>query len=251
MSVVITEAIARKVLQVVDAGLISGIGYPKPGQMCVEAAVNYSLGLPHDDKPPCVSPVLRVFKIVLNDSPWWPSPSARARGLRRLAVAQLGSAGSDFDQKDFAKRLFAFAIQKMLPRMLKTLAPDKYRAEFNCAVSLCEFYNTETVAFSDICTRLYSLSNRLDRYSPEMKEIVRCLELIVHRGAQDQAAQVAHCVGLIARLLGDRVPCGAEASQVRGEFLSFVAESVVQILVEMKAPGCRWLPLTEISSTET
>ncbi len=37
---------ARKLLEVVDAGLCSGLGEPIPGQMCVEAAICFALGLP-------------------------------------------------------------------------------------------------------------------------------------------------------------------------------------------------------------
>lgn len=84
----ITEAIARKVVEVVDAGLVQGKGIPIPGQMCVEAAVCYAMGLPHGDNPSCVAPVLRRLKISLNDRAW-SSNDARAKGLRRLAVAQL------------------------------------------------------------------------------------------------------------------------------------------------------------------
>lgn len=55
---VIDISIAKKVLEVVDAGLSSGVGNPIPGQMCVEAAVCYALGLPHGDDPACVSRAL-------------------------------------------------------------------------------------------------------------------------------------------------------------------------------------------------
>ena len=78
----ITREIATKVRDTVDAGLVSGIGHPIPGQMCVEAVVCFALGLPHGDNPACVSPVLRRLKISLNDR-HWSSPAARAAGLRR------------------------------------------------------------------------------------------------------------------------------------------------------------------------
>ena len=38
MSVEINRKLAAKVLTVVDAGLCSGLGNPRPGEMCVEAA---------------------------------------------------------------------------------------------------------------------------------------------------------------------------------------------------------------------
>src|SRR6478735_3685027 len=88
----ITREIATKVLTTVDAGLVKGVGNPVPGQMCVEAAVCYAMGLPHGDEPACVAPALRRLKIRLNDS-CWSSNEARARGMRRLALIQLGSAG--------------------------------------------------------------------------------------------------------------------------------------------------------------
>src|SRR5688572_17879608 len=86
----VSKELAQKVLGVVDKGLSCGLGEPKPGQMCVEAAVCYAMGLPHSDQPTCVHPVVRNFKIWLNDKNW-KSKKSRARGLREIAVAQLGS----------------------------------------------------------------------------------------------------------------------------------------------------------------
>ena len=50
----ITIEQARRVLEIVDAGLIKGLGVAEPGKMCVEAAICYALGLPHGDNPGCV-----------------------------------------------------------------------------------------------------------------------------------------------------------------------------------------------------
>ena len=80
MTIEITQAIATKVLETVDAGLCSGVGKPILGKMCVEAAVCYALGLPHGDDPDCVALALRAFKIKLNDK-IWSSNEARAKGL--------------------------------------------------------------------------------------------------------------------------------------------------------------------------
>src|SRR5208283_3451708 len=105
----ITEEVAKRVIEVVDAGLASGVGNPVLGQMCVEAAVCYALGLPHGDDPECVAPALRSLKIRLNDSNW-SSPNSRAAGMRRLAVAQLGSAGI-LNEREFIGRIVAYAIR--------------------------------------------------------------------------------------------------------------------------------------------
>lgn len=89
----ITRALARKVLATVDAGLTRGLGRARPGAMCVEAAVCYALGEDHGDWPSCVSYQVRMMKIALNDQLHWRSRAERAAGLRRLAIAQLGSFG--------------------------------------------------------------------------------------------------------------------------------------------------------------
>ena len=120
MSELITESIARKVLDTVDAGLTSGLGEPVPGKMCVEAAVNYALGAAHGDEPACVAPALRRLKIRLNDAKW-SSNKARTAGLRRLALAQLGSAGV-LDECEFVKRVVRLAIQVAVPQALRAAA---------------------------------------------------------------------------------------------------------------------------------
>src|SRR6202789_3803012 len=89
----ITRAHIEKINSLLDQGLVNGLGQPEPGKMCVEAAISYALGLDHGDDPGCVMDSLRLLKIRLNDSRRWTSNRARAEGLRRLAIAQLGSKG--------------------------------------------------------------------------------------------------------------------------------------------------------------
>jgi hypothetical protein len=104
---------------VVDCGLVDSQGQPQPGKMCVEAAICYALGLPHGDNPPCVGKIVREVKIDLNDSSW-SSPEARAKGLRRLAIMQLGS--NKISQKKFGEVL--------LLKLFKQIVPLKLRNEY-------------------------------------------------------------------------------------------------------------------------
>src|SRR5271157_5336588 len=120
MNHTITEEVAKRVIEVVDAGLASGVGFPVPGQMCVEAAVCYALGLAHGDDPGCVAPALRALKIRLNDASW-SSNQTRARGLRRLAVAQLGSTDV-LDETEFVRRIADHAIRVSVPKALRMAA---------------------------------------------------------------------------------------------------------------------------------
>jgi hypothetical protein len=84
MNKAINKKLAAKVLSVIDAGLVSGLGTPEPGKMCIEAAVNYALGAPHGDKPACVSPALRDLKINLNDANW----SDQCRAHQRTSASR-------------------------------------------------------------------------------------------------------------------------------------------------------------------
>lgn len=121
----ITEKLARHVLEIVDAGLSRGMGKPEPGNMCVEAAVCYAMGLDHNDNPPCVAPAVRRVKIALNDQNWGgeghyseKGKKLRAEGLRRVAVAQLGSKGVVANHI-FARRLYERVVAEMLPDFLE------------------------------------------------------------------------------------------------------------------------------------
>lgn len=193
---VITESIARKVLEIVDAGLVKGVGNQKAGQMCVEAAVCFALGLPHGDDPACVSRALRSLKIKLNDSNW-SSDKARAKGLRRLAVAQLGSRDT-LDDTEFRKRVAKLSIQTCVPTALRAAAsiqkdPAHVKALRDAA---------------DVCER---------------------------EGTRDSALKAKKAAVAAA---------DADAA-ARDKSLASFAEGVVRILIDMKAPGCEFLHLTE------
>src|SRR5271170_392014 len=116
----ITRAHIDKINSLLDHGLVKGLGVQQEGKMCVEAAISYALGLKHGDDPGCVMEPLRRLKIRLNDSSYWTSNKARAEGLRRLAIAQLGSKG--MDEKDFAKRVAHMTIQTIVPSALRSAA---------------------------------------------------------------------------------------------------------------------------------
>ena len=144
----ITKKIAKKVVETVNAGLCKGVGTPKAGEMCVEAAVCFAMGLPHGDEPPCVSPAIRAVKIALNDSNW-SNNAARAKGMVKLAVLQLGTK-DNFDDIEFVNRLAEVAISKTVPRVLRiaaSLHPDlKHKEALEQAAIKCEKEKTSDAA---------------------------------------------------------------------------------------------------------
>jgi hypothetical protein len=116
MNIEITKELVAKIDETLSHGLSHGLGKPIPGQMCVEAAICYSLGLDHSDDPKCVDSAIRALKIRLNDSSW-SSDFARSKGMRNLAILQLGTV-DNFDQKEFVEKLAMFTCTDFLPYFL-------------------------------------------------------------------------------------------------------------------------------------
>jgi hypothetical protein len=232
----ITETIARKVLSVVDQGLSSGLGNHRPGEMCVEAAVCYALDLPHGDDPACVSHALRLLKIRLNDSSW-SSKSARAAGLRRLAVAQLGSR-DHLDDKEFGRRVAKLAIHKSVPIALRAAASINKNAKdaqaLRDAANHCEAEGTHEAA---LAARKVAQRAR--------KTAAAAAAAAAYTADAAAAAAAAADADADAYTAAAAAAAAVDADATRDKSLADFAEDVVQILIEMKAPGCQWLALTE------
>jgi hypothetical protein len=231
----ITEKIVTKLLKVVDKGLTHGKGNPKPGQMCVEAAVCYALGLPHGDDPGCVAPALRSLKIRLNDSNW-SSKQARAKGLRRLAVAQLGSKGY-LDETEFRKRVVDYALRVSVPSALRSAASiqkdEKHKAALCEAANRCE----------KEASRQAAIDARAIARAAYAAAAYAAYAAAYAAADADADADAAYAAYAYADAAAD---ADADAkNSARDKSLADYAEHVVQILIDLKAPGCQWLPLTE------
>ena len=229
----ITREIAAKVLEIVDAGLVRGRGEPIAGQMCVEAAVCFAMGLPHGDDPVCVSPVLRGFKIQLNDRDW-SSNRSRAVGLRRLALIQLGSNGH-LDDADLLFRLEKLAIKKFVPVALRAAASynSKYPETLLAAATRCEVEGTRAAARA-------AADAAADAAAGDVAADA-CVAAIF--ASMSLAAGAAAYAARAVAAASTRTAAAAAYDKTLAEF----AEDVVQLLIEMKAPGAQWLDLAPIS----
>jgi hypothetical protein len=269
---VLSRDVAAKVLEVVDHGLTSGLGIAEPGKFCVEAAVCYALGLPHSDKPTCVSPVLRALKIALNDKAW-SSPQARAKGLRRLAVAQLGSAGT-LDEKAFLAQVVDMTIRKIVPRAMRVAAKmqrtDRHRGAMEAAALKCEQEGTRESALEARKVGRAAAAAAADAYAADAyaadayaadayaADAYAYAAAAAAAAAADAAAAAADAYAYAAAAAAaadayaDAAAAAADAAAdayadaaARDRELAFFAEEIVQILIVMKAPGTAWLDLTE------
>jgi hypothetical protein len=201
----LTKAVARKVLATVDAGLTPNMGNPVPGQMCVEAAVCYALGLPHSDKPDCVAISLNRLKIIINDAYGWVSNESRAKGLRKLAILQLGTAGI-LDEVEFAQRLVPLAYD-MANRAVADAAyayADGAAAAARAAARAAAYAAADAVA-------------------------------VVAAAAADAAARAAAAAARAAARAAAYAAYAGEAELV------YFCDKVADILIDMKVPAVKWL----------
>lgn len=256
-AVVITRALAQNVLATIDAGLVRGLGEPVPSKMCVEAAVCYGLGLPHADDPGCVTPSLRILKTRLNDA-GWSSPMARARGLRRLGLAQLGSKGV-LDEDEFIRRTVRLAISRQVPAAVRALArlhPDPmHQAGLAMAADRCE--RDGDYASCVVARDLARLAQADGHFRRSQDRSAAAVAFAADRAADAaaSAARAAYANHADAYALTRSaifiagcivyVALAISASNAFDDTLAAFAESIVQILVELHAPGCEWLELTE------
>lgn len=234
---VITREIARRVLETIDAGLIGGMGEPIPGQMCVEAAVCFALGMEHSDDPKCVAPSLRALKISLNDIDW-PNEQARAKGLRRLGLIQLGSLGT-VNEKIFIEKVVLWIANNYLKEYFRTYPSDtkdlrKFSARFNKKIIKAQ--------------KLLTILEEIDNFSEEhwgwtddvvdsLRSALSSVENIPNHCDCDNAGE--RVSDTIKALYMD-----TNSTKAGVKILNDYAEAVVQILVKLKAPGRQWLKLT-------
>ena len=209
----INKKLARKVLEVVDKGLVKGLGNPQPGKMCVEAAVNYAMGLPHGDSPQCVGRSVREFKIALNDS-YWSSDKARTKGLRKLAIAQLGS--DTLDQDEFVKKLGYWCMTTVLPLIVGNALKEDAENEFVKK-------NVDSKQLEVVVSQLEKAKT-----FKEAKMFVRQIRDIYYA----YAYAYAYAYSLKNPRFTDKI-------------LNLIAQAGLDTLIEMKSPGVKWLDICE------
>jgi hypothetical protein len=231
----VSEAIALKVLETVDQGLSYGRGINKPGEMCIEAAVCYAYGLPHNDNPPCVGSAVREFKIVLNDCFRWKSNAERAKGMRAIAIAQLGSVA--LDQREFHKNIANKTIRKIIPKLLRYLADNTSLIEVTSLHSLallCEEHDNAAHAARRVYNNLF---DNLRRLADPKWNNASC--------AGFAARAIRYAVSLDRGEAVARVATSAAIAAQSQEYLELAAEICLEALKEMKSPGCEFLYLLE------
>ena len=226
-----------KLLATVDQGLVRGMGEPVPGQMCVEAAICYALGEGHSDKPSCVEPTVRSCKIALNDMSW-SSDMARAKGMRKVAIAQLGSLGV-VDAAQFAQRLATLTIQLIVPIALRAAAAEQnepHKSQLEDAAQACEQNPTQKTA--DAADAAASATASTAAHAAA--RAASAADAAAYAAA-DAAAYAADAAAYAAAY-------AADAAAYTDEILTVFADMILEVLIELESPGCEYLFLCEENS---
>jgi hypothetical protein len=209
---------------ILQRGLCIGKGSPT-GEMCIEAAICYTLGLPHGDDPLCVSEAVRAFKITLNDKQW-SSPKARAKGLRDLGLAQLGSKGV-VDDIEF--------VTILSRKIIGILIPDLFRKVFKNNPSLLK---TADECEKNPCEKTINAAARAADAAADAAAAAAA------RAAHAAAAAAAAHAAAAARAAHDAAArAAADADHAAADdydyYLIFASKLALETLRELNSPGCR------------
>jgi hypothetical protein len=214
---VVDKNAALRVLGVLKKGIVNGLGNPIPGQMCVEAAVSYAMGYEHSDKPRCVSDYISNLKIALNDR-GWSSNFIRAKGLRRVAIAQLGS--DEIEDRDFAEAFYRAFLRRLLPIYTKLSRIKKRNLK----------QNSTFTAVEEAITRI--LRDLADGEYPSEGEDLA-----------GQADDILSSLNLRQALGLKGGPKVAHKKRYRSYVFAYIAEVAVDALKATGAKGTRYLYL--------
>lgn len=223
----INESLAKKVLATVDHGLSRGVGLPLLGEMCIEAAVCYAMGEDHGDSPSCVGSGPRRVKISINDNILWSNKFSRAFGMRRLAIAQLGTK-NNFDSNLFIKKCSEYIFEKYLKDT--DINPVEIKPRSICFV-VDECYNINNRGGFVRAATAYKLY--MDFFSKQLQEEKFIDNLYSYYSIER--------LQLLQFMLSNIVSNYNNANDA----LISISEDIVQVFIEMESEGSKFLYLTE------
>ncbi len=212
------KTVIPKFDEALSRGLSRGLG-KRDGQMCIEAAICYALDLPHGDQPNCVTEDIIPFKTTLNDSIYWKSPESRAKHLRNLGIAQLGSKGV-IPYGEFTKKIVDKTIRILIPKLFR------------------EIYPNELVELVDNCEKLGG-SASINKLSAASASYAAYAAAYAYASASAAAASAYDSAYAYAS--ASAAAAYAASAYDSEKYLILSAELALESLKELKSPGCEWL----------
>lgn len=221
--------------ELLNHGLVSGLGDPVPGKMCVEAAVAFAAGEDHNDTPDCVNSLISQEKIALNDS-GWTSPKNRANGLRRVAIAQLGSNKINSNEIAVALALDLYKIwlgtKKDTAEHLFTFMGEFYSENDHDCYS-DERLSCESWHCDGKCWKHVSHKDLIKKFTKDIPSLF---------DANEGGFYVTKAKYLIAiKKFGKPFNSLGDAEKINKK----IAERLVQVLIGLKCEGTKYLHLAK------
>ena len=213
------KEIIPKFDEILSRGLCRGIG-TLDGQMCIEAAVCASMDLPFGDEPECVATSVRSYKIRINDAKW-ESAYTRAKALRDIGIAQIGSKNI-IDDDEFVKRLSTKTIQTLIVHLFRNHTLLKKNLRLQELIDTCEKEPT-CINCRNAAAAVYAAD-----------------------AAVTDAAVYAAAVYAAAVYAADAAAAAAVADATyatyAGDFYLIMSVNLaLEVLKELNSPGCKWI----------
>lgn len=133
-----------KLREIFARGLTDGLG-SADGQTCIQGAISLATTGELSDTPECVADEDRLWSITINDAPW-SSPEARAEALLPIALAQIGTAGTD--RSVWVERVVLGTIQRVLPIALDAGGLGEHAETCRRATTLEEAQGAANAAYT-------------------------------------------------------------------------------------------------------
>lgn len=150
----ITETQRQQLEEIFAKGLSRGLG-SEDKQTCVEGAISLVMHGSLSDSPPCVASEDRTWAIFVNDA-LWASPEARAKALLPIALAQIGTEGTD--RTAWVLAITLGNVQRVFPIMLDIIGQPQEAEECSAVVDL-------TSATKALLIARNVISNKISRSS--------------------------------------------------------------------------------------
>jgi hypothetical protein len=235
------KGVIEKFDKILERGLCVGVGRAD-GQMCIEAAITQAMGLPFNDEPACVSAAVCRYKIRLNDSLRWKSPESRAKGLRDLGIAQIGSAGV-VEDREFSKRLAEKTIRVLIPTLFRDLKVTRENPRCMAAADRCEKEGSyEAAREARAAAAAYADADAAAAAAAYADAAAAAAAYADAAYADAYAAAAADAAYAAAYAAAAAAYADADAAE---KYLLLSASLALEVLRELKSPGCEWVEVSQ------
>lgn len=245
MPIIDFESVVPRLDAILSRGLCGGVGQ-RDGQMCIEAAICAALGLPHGDEPTCVHPAVRDYKIRLNDAPW-SSAAARASGLRRLGILQIGT-DTGFDASRFVTELSIRTVRDLLSDLLERVRPARYATHIAACRSAQTREEAQAAAGDAASYASYASSASYAAYAAFYASYAASAASYTSYAAS-YASYASYAASSSASYAASYVSSYVSDTRLADlpadHYLLMSARIAESILVAMQTPGAQWLASVE------